>query len=84
MSGLLFNFSQIIYKIEIGQGDARMELKSQLEVPGHRPLAQRSWEKRQTSDEELEEVRKRGRYVVLPPVEGPQEDDWDDWPDLIL
>jgi hypothetical protein len=84
MSGLLFNFSQIIYRIEIGQGDDRMGPKSQLEVSVHSPLDLRSREKRQTSDEELEEVRKRGRYVVLPPVEGPQEDDWDDWPALIL
>jgi hypothetical protein len=29
--------------------------------------------KRQTSDEELEEVRRRGCYHVLPPVLGPHE-----------
>ncbi len=29
--------------------------------------------KRQTSDEELEEVRRRGCYQVLPPVLGPHE-----------
>ena len=29
--------------------------------------------KRQTSDDELEEVRKRGCYQVLPPVLGPHE-----------
>ena len=29
--------------------------------------------KRQTSDEELEQVRRRGCYQVLPPVLGPHE-----------
>ncbi len=29
--------------------------------------------KKQTSDEELEEVRRRGCYQVLPPVLGPHE-----------
>jgi hypothetical protein len=87
MSGLLLSFTQIIYRIEIAQGDDRMEPKSKVEVPVHSPLKLRSGEKRQTSKEELDEVRKRGRYVVLPPVEEPQEEDWDnwgDWPALIL
>ena len=60
-----------------------METKARLRVPVPRPEF-RSRDRRQTSAEELEEVRKRGRYVVLAPVEGPQEEDWDDWPDLIL
>ena len=30
--------------------------------------------KRQTSDEELEEARRRGCYLVLPPVLGPHEE----------
>ncbi len=61
-----------------------MEHKSKLEMPGHSPHKLRSRDNRQTSKEELEEVRKRGRYVVLPPVEEPEEEDWDDWPALIL
>lgn len=61
-----------------------MDPKSRLEVPGHSPHELRSPDKRQTSEEELEEVRKRGHYVVLPPVKGPQEEDWDNWPALIL
>jgi hypothetical protein len=87
MSGLLSSFIQIICRIEIGQGDDRMETKSKIEVPGQSPHELRSGEKRQTSKKELDEVRKRGRYVVLPPVEEPQEEDWDnwgDWPALIL
>jgi hypothetical protein len=61
-----------------------MEFKSQLEVPipGSPELGSRY--KRQTSEKELEEVRQRGRYVVLPPVERPPEDDWEDGDDLIL
>jgi hypothetical protein len=55
-----------------------MEPKGKFEVPGHSTHEPRSRDKRQTSEEELEEVRKRGRYVVLPPIEGPQEEvDWD-------
>jgi hypothetical protein len=61
-----------------------MEPKSRLGMPMPRPPELNLRERRQTSAEELEEVRKRGRYVVLAPIEGPPEEDWDDWPDLIL
>jgi hypothetical protein len=55
-----------------------MEPKSKFGVPINSPPEMRSQDKRQTSEEELEEVRKRGDYVVLPPIEGPQEEvDWD-------
>ncbi len=47
-----------------------------LEVSAPKLYGLRSQYKRQTSDEELDEVRKRGRYVVLPPVEEPQLEDW--------
>ena len=50
-----------------------METKGKLEVPANGPQELRSQYKRQASDEELDEVRRRGRYVVLPPVEGTQE-----------
>jgi hypothetical protein len=70
---------QIIYRIKIGQGDDAMESKSKFGVPINSSLAPRSQDRRQTSEEELEEVRKRGRYVVLPSFEGSQEEvvDWD-------
>lgn len=55
-----------------------MEPKGKLEVPAPTSHELRSQYKRQTSDEELDEVRRRGRYVVLPPVEGTQEEDWKD------
>jgi hypothetical protein len=85
MSGLLSSPIQIIYRIEIGQGDDKMGNKTKLKKPVQSPNELRSQHNRQTSKEELEEVRKRGRYVVLPPVEGPQEEsDWEDWPALIL
>jgi hypothetical protein len=64
-----------------------MEPKSKLGVPIHSSPELRLRDKRQTSEEELEEVRKRGHYLVLPPIEDPQEEDWDnrdDWPALIL
>ena len=55
-----------------------MDPKSKFGVPRHSTHELRPRDKRQTSEEELEEVRKRGRYVVLPPIEGPQEEvDWD-------
>jgi hypothetical protein len=54
-----------------------MESIGNLEVSAPKLHELRSQYKRQTSDKELEEVRKRGRYVVLPPVEGPQEEDWE-------
>jgi hypothetical protein len=50
-----------------------METKGKLEVRAPSPHEIRSQRKRQTSNEELDEVRRRGRYVVLPPVEGTQE-----------
>jgi hypothetical protein len=55
-----------------------MEPKSKFGVRINSPPELRSRDKIQTSEEELEEVRKRGRYVVLPPVEESQEEvDWD-------
>ena len=50
-----------------------METKVKLEAPAPIPHGLRSKYKRQTSDEELDDVRRRGHYVVLPPVEGTQE-----------
>jgi hypothetical protein len=55
-----------------------MEPKSKFGVRINSPPELRSRDKIQTSEEELEEVRKRGHYVVLPPVEESQEEvDWD-------
>jgi hypothetical protein len=56
-----------------------MKPKGKLEVPAPSPYDLRSPCKRQTSDEELDEVRKRGRNVVLPSVEWTQWEDWRDW-----
>jgi hypothetical protein len=55
-----------------------MDPKGKLEVPAPSRHELRSQYKRQTSDEELDEVRRRGCYVVLPPVEGTQKEDWKD------
>jgi hypothetical protein len=44
-----------------------------LEVGAVGPPQPDSLYKRQTSDEELEELRRRGCYQVLPPVLGPHE-----------
>jgi hypothetical protein len=55
-----------------------MEPKGKLEVLAPSPHGLRSKDKRQTSDEELDDVRRRGHYVVLPPFEGTQEEDWED------
>jgi hypothetical protein len=58
-----------------------MRPKGRLEWPAPSPRDVRSRRKKQTSDEELDEVRKRGRYVVLPHVEYTPQNDW---MDLIL
>jgi hypothetical protein len=54
-----------------------MEPKGNVEVRSLCAPDPHSLNKRQTSDEELEELRRRGRYVVLPPVEGPPEEVWE-------
>ncbi len=78
MPGLLLKFPQIIYGADRSFGGNRMEPKGKLKVPTLSPYEIRSQSKRQTSNEELEEVRKRGRYIVLPPVEEGREGDWED------
>ena len=56
-----------------------MKPEGKLEGPAPSLYDLKSPCKRQTSDEELDEVRKRGRNVVLPSVEWTQWEDWRDW-----
>ncbi len=50
-----------------------MEPDRQVEMRPIRQPSPYSLHRRQTPEEELQEVRRRGRYQVLPPVLGPHE-----------